>query len=108
MKIKKQHFILSVIALCSLLLADQYTKRLAISHLKGQESFVIIRRVLEFSYLENTGAAFSSFAGRQTLLICLTTLVTLLLVWKYLTLPGGKRFVPMRLCMLLILSLIHI
>lgn len=104
MKIKKQHLILSVIALCSLLLADQYTKRLAISHLKGQESFVIIRRVLEFSYLENTGAAFSSFAGRQTLLICLTTLVTLLLVWKYLTLPGGKRFVPMRLCMLLIIS----
>ena len=49
-------------------------------------------------------AAFSSFAGRQTLLICLTTLVTLLLVWKYLTLPGGKRFVPMRLCMLLIIS----
>ena len=65
---------------------------------------MIIRRVLEFSYLENTGAAFSSFAGRQTLLICLTTLVTLLLVWKYLTLPGGKRFVPMRLCMLLIIS----
>ena len=93
-----------MIALCSLLLADQYTKRLAISHLKGQEPFVIISRVLEFSYLENTGAAFSSFAGKQTLLICLTTVVTLLLLWKYLTLPDGKRFVPMRLCMLLIIS----
>ena len=99
MKIKKQHLIL-----CSLLLADQYTKWLAISHLKGQKPFVIISRVLEFSYLENTGAAFSSFAGKQTLLICLTTVVTLLLLWKYLTLPDGKRFVPMRLCMLLILS----
>ncbi len=93
-----------MIALCSLLLADQYTKQLAISHLKGQKPFVIISRVLEFSYLENTGAAFSSFAGKQTLLICLTTVVTLLLLWKYLTLPGGKRFVPMRLCMLLIIS----
>ncbi len=104
MKIKKQHLILSMIALCSLLLADQYTKWLAISHLKWQKPFVIISRVLEFSYLENTGAAFSSFAGKQTLLICLTTVVTLLLLWKYLTLPDGKRFVPMRLCMLLILS----
>lgn len=104
MKIKKQHLFLSIIALCSLLLADQYTKWLAISHLKGQEPFVIIKRVLEFSYLENTGAAFSSFAGRQTLLICLTTLVTALLLWKYLTLPCAKRFVPMRLCMLLIIS----
>lgn len=104
MKIKKQHLILSVIALCSLLLADQYTKQLAISHLKGQEPFVIISRVLEFSYLENTGAAFSSFAGRQTLLICLTTLVITLLIWKYLTLPAGKRYLPLRLCMLLILG----
>ena len=104
MKRQKQHLFFSIFALCSLLLADQYTKWLAISHLKGQKPFVIISRVLEFSYLENTGAAFSSFAGKQTLLICLTTVVTLLLLWKYLTLPDGKRFVPMRLCMLLILS----
>ena len=25
-------------------------------------------------------------------------------MWKYLTLPGERRFVPMRLCMLLIIS----
>lgn len=104
MKIKKQPLFLSVLAFCSLLLADQYTKWLAVSRLKGQEPFVIIRRVLEFSYLENTGAAFSSFMGRQALLIGLTTVVILLLLWKYLTLPGEKRFVPMRLCMLLIIS----
>ena len=104
MKRQKQHLFFSIFALCSLLLADQYTKWLAISHLKGQESFVIISRVLEFSYLENTGAAFSSFRGRQTFLIVLTTLVIMLLLWKYLTLPGESRFVPMRLCMLLILS----
>lgn len=103
-KIKKQHLIFSIIALFSLLLADQYTKQLAVSHLKGQEPFVIIDRVLEFSYLENTGAAFSSFSGRQTLLIILTSAVILLLAWKYVTLPGERRFVPMRLCILLILS----
>lgn len=104
MKAKTQHLILSVIALCSLLLADQYTKKLAVTHLKGQEPFVIISRVLEFSYLENTGAAFSSFMGRQTFLIVLTTAVTLFLLWKYLALPDGRRFVPMRLCLLFIIS----
>lgn len=104
MKMQKQHLFLSLLALCSLLLADQYTKWLAISHLKGQEPFVIISRVLEFSYLENTGAAFSSFMGRQAFLIGLTTLVIALLFWKYLTLPEGRRFVPMRLCMLFIIS----
>lgn len=104
MKIKKRSFFLSLLAFCSLLLADQYTKWLAVAHLKGQKPFVLISCVLEFSYLENTGAAFSSFMGRQSMLIGVTTLVIFLLVWKYLTLPGERRFLPMRLCMLLIIS----
>ncbi|MDE6406267.1 MAG: signal peptidase II [Lachnospiraceae bacterium] len=104
MKIQRRPLFLSIFVICSLLLADQYTKWLAISHLKGQAPFVIISRVLEFSYLENTGAAFSSFMGRQTFLIVLTTLVIVLLLWKYFMLPDGGRFVPMRLCMLLIIS----
>ena len=104
MKIQKRHLLLSIIALCSLLLAGQYTKQLAVSHLKGQEPFVLLEHVLEFSYLENTGAAFSSFMGRQAFLIALTTFVIVLLLWKYLTLPAGRRYVPMRICMLLILS----
>ena len=91
-------------ALCLLLVFDQYTKHLAILHLKGQNPIVLISRVLEFSYLENTGAAFSSFAGKQSFLILLTTLVILLVAWKYMTLPNERRFIYMRLCMLLILS----
>ena len=86
------------------MLADQYTKLLAVSHLKGKASFILIRDVLELSYLENTGAAFSSFEGKQVFLIILTALVILLLVWKYITLPEDRRFTLMRLCILLILS----
>lgn len=104
MKLQKRNLFLSLIMLCILMLADQYTKLLAISHLKEQEPFVIIRDVLEFSYLENTGAAFSSFEGRQAFLIVLTSMVILLLAWKYITLPAGPRFTLMRLCMLLILG----
>ena len=40
----------------------------------------------------------------QTFLIVLTALVIILVLWKYLTLPEGRRFLPMRLCMLLIIS----
>ncbi len=104
MSLRKRNLFLSLIVLCILVLADQYTKLLAISHLKGQEPFVLINGVLEFSYLENTGAAFSSFEGRQAFLIALTSLVILLLVWKYVTLPAERRFVWMRLCILLILG----
>lgn len=103
----KEKFILpfaSFMILCLLLVFDQYTKRLAVAHLKGQAPFVLIDRVLEFNYLENTGAAFSSFSGKQTFLILLTALVILLLLWKYVTLPMTSRLLGMRFCMLLILS----
>lgn len=93
-------FIISGLLLCF----DQYTKGLAATRLKGQAPFVLIDRVLEFNYLENTGAAFSSFSGKQTFLILLTTLVILLVIWKYLTLPTDRRFLGMRLCLLLIVS----
>ena len=94
----------AVLALFLLLCFDQYTKQLAITHLKGQDSFVIIKRILELSYLENTGAAFSSFAGRQTFLILLTSVVIIIMVWKFLTLPAKRRFYGMRICLLLIIS----
>ena len=107
MKNQKQKFILlfaSFMVLCLLLLLDQYTKHLAVVRLKGQAPVVLIDRVLEFNYLENTGAAFSSFSGKQTFLILLTTLVILLLLWKYMTLPITRRLLGMRFCILLILS----
>lgn len=94
----------SLIGIFLLILLDQYTKHLAILHLKGQPSFVLLDRILEFSYLENIGAAFSSFSGKQTFLIVLTTLVIIVLAWRYFTLPAGKRFLWIRTCLLFILS----
>ena len=104
MKSQKRNLIFSLLMLCVLMGVDQFTKLLAISRLKGQPSFIILQSVLEFSYLENTGAAFSSFEGRQAFLITLTVVVILLLAWKLFTLPANRRFTPMRLCMLFILS----
>lgn len=104
MKTQKQKIFWSVIAFCILLLADQYTKRLAMLHLKGKPPIVLLNRILEFSYLENTGAAFSSFSGRQTFLIVLTALVILVLAWRYFTIPTNGRYLWIRLCLLFILS----
>lgn len=104
MKTQKRNYFRFAISFCSLLLADQYTKYLAILHLKGKPPVVLLDKILEFSYLENTGAAFSSFSGMQTFLIVLTTLVIAVLAWQYFTLPAGARFVWIRLCLLFILS----
>lgn len=53
---------------------DQWTKYLAILHLKGQENFVLWPGVFELEYRENTGAAFSIMQGQSWFLIGFTTL----------------------------------
>lgn len=92
-------FILSV-----LIYIDQLTKRLAVSHLKGQTAFPLIPDFLEFSYVENTGAAFSIFRGQQTFLLLLTGVIMLFLVIKYFQIPKHRHYLPMKISFLLIIS----
>jgi lipoprotein signal peptidase len=87
-----------------LVLLDQLTKAAAGSRLKGQPDYPLLADILEFSYLENTGAAFSSFLGKQGFLITLTSLVMLFLLVKYVQIPEGKHYLPMHLSLLLIIS----
>lgn len=96
--------VFSLIGIFLLILLDQYTKRLAVLHLKGRPSFILLDRILEFSYLENTGAAFSSFSGKQTFLIVLTILVITVLAWRYFTLPAKKRYLGIQICLLFVIS----
>ena len=53
---------------------DQWTKRLAAAHLKSAPR-VLIDGVLELTYAENTGAAWSMLSGKQILLIALTAVM---------------------------------
>ena len=70
-----------------LIFIDQAVKFLAASRLKGQADYPLLPGILEFSYLENTGAAFSSFMGKKGFLITLTTFAMLFLILKYLQIP---------------------
>lgn len=60
---------------------DQLVKYLVVVYLKPVGSVTIIPKVLNFTYLENNGAAFSIFAGKQIFLIILTSVA--LLAWTY-------------------------
>lgn len=92
--------------LCTIVLlyADQMTKSLAVKNLKNKADYPLIKGILEFSYLENTGAAFSSFLGKQGFLITLTLCVMLLIIWKYFHIPEGRHYLPMRIGFVLIIS----
>ena len=59
---------------------DQYTKRLAVIHLKDGKDFVLIKNILSFSYLENTGAAWGVLSGKITLFAAFTCILIVLII----------------------------
>ncbi len=76
-----------------LILIDQFTKKLAVTHLKGQEPIVIWKNVFELRYLENRGAAFGILQNRRSLFLVLTVMVLLVILYIYLKrIPSERRF----------------
>lgn len=86
----------------ALVAADQFTKWLAVVNLKDQEALVLIPGVFELHYLENRGAAFGMFQGKQFLFMAGAALVFLVILFFYRKIPLGKRFFPLRFCAVLI------
>lgn len=65
-------YVLVLTAAALLLLVDRVTKQLVLAYLKPIGSYTVIGGLLEFSYLENTGAAFGLFQGRTWVLVLIT------------------------------------
>lgn len=76
-----------------LIFIDQLTKRLAVTHLKGQEPIVLWKNVFELRYLENRGAAFGILQNQRMFFLILTVLVLLVIIYVYLKrIPNERRF----------------
>ena len=71
---------------------DQWTKHLAVLHLKGQEDIVWIPGVFQLQYLENHGAAFGILQGQQWIFFLLTLAYLIIAVWIYFRIPRTKRY----------------
>lgn len=76
-----------LIALAALAV-DLYTKALAVSRLAGN-SFPVIDNILNFTYVENTGAAFGMLKDGNVFLI-ISTVIILAAVIVYLTIKKPK------------------
>ncbi len=65
---------------------DVLTKRLAVAHLKGKPSFVLIPDVFQFTYRENSGAAFGSLSDQRWVFMSVSTIailaITLYVLYK--------------------------
>ncbi len=87
-----------------LIFFDQWTKRLAVTHLKGKPAFVIIEGVFELFYSENRGAAFSILQGKQGFLFLITLAVLVFTVYALIKMPVSRRFLPLTVCLNMLAS----
>ncbi|MGI6070605.1 MAG: signal peptidase II [Blautia sp.] len=90
-----------IIWLTILIWFDQWTKLLAVQHLKGQSSIPLIKGVLELQYLENRGAAFGMLQNFQWVFVVLCAVFLIGAIVFYWLLPSTKRMLPLHiLCIL--------
>lgn len=88
------YMIMAVVVIALLLGLDQWTKYLAVTHLKDQPNIVLIRGVLELEYLENRGAAFGVLQNQQWLFSVLTVVFLAFACFVLWRLPKTRHFLP--------------
>lgn len=81
-------FVLSTI----LILLDQWSKRLALIHLKAYEAHPLIPGVLELLRIENTGAAFGILKGHMTFFYGITAIVGVFILFVLFKTPPHKKY----------------
>ena len=69
--------------------ADQFTKFLTVANIALGEELPFLPGLLQFTYVQNTGAAFSSFEGQQWLFALIFAVFTGLILWEYYKKPMG-------------------
>ena len=67
--------------------ADQITKYLTVANIPLYADVPFIPKLLQLTYVQNTGAAFSSFEGQQWLFAVIFLFFTGYLIWEF----SGKR-----------------
>ena len=92
----------SIIAIIILTIIDQITKYAAVSTVKVNGPVEFLFGLFQFRYVENTGAAFSSFSDNTAVLAVLTSVILV----SCLIVLLSKKIKPlfMNVCLLLVIS----
>lgn len=83
---------------------DQWTKLLAVTHLKDQAPYVLLDGIFELYYSENRGAAFGMLQGKQGFFFLIAIVVIAGVCWILYKMPASRRFLPLTFCLFLLVS----
>ena len=82
-------FFYYVLFVAGIVAADQVTKYLTVLYIPSLGVQPLIPGLLQISYVQNTGAAFSSFEGQQWLFALIFAVFTGLIFYEYFKKPMG-------------------
>ena len=93
------------IIVCFLLIwIDQYTKQLAVLHLKDQPSYSIVDGVFELNYLENRGAAFGMLQNQKGFFLLISAIVLIAIAYILIKIPDNRKYNILHILLVLIAS----
>ena len=82
-------FLAFTIFAAGIVAADQFTKFLTVANIALYEDVPFIPGLLQLTYVQNTGAAFSSFEGQQWMFALIFAAFTVGIFWEYFKKPMG-------------------
>lgn len=87
-----------------LIAIDQITKYIALINLKPISSTVFIKGFMDFTFVENRGAAFGILEGQRWFFVVITVIISVAIIYAFLKLPNKKEYMYLRVSLVLILS----
>lgn len=99
---KKLLILLDILGICALVALDQYTKYLAVIHLKDKPAFIILNGILELNYLENKGAAFGMLQNQKAFFIFVAVVILGVIGYVLIKTPDNKKYRILHLLLSLI------
>ena len=87
-----------------LVLFDQWTKYMVLTHIKPVSSIPLIENVLSFTYHENRGAVWGIMQGQIPILIVTTVLILAAVFYVFYKIPNTKKYIWLRIVSILLVS----
>ena len=96
--------IVPIILAVILFIIDQATKYIALTKLKPLGSVTFIDGFMDFTFVENRGAAFGILNGRVWLLLVIAAVICIVIIAAMLKMPNTKEYKWLKWSLMLILA----
>ena len=103
-KNKIKIYIIPILCIGLLVAFDQITKFIVRTSFALYESHPLIKNVFHLTYIQNTGIAWGMFKNGRIIFLILTVLVLLVCAGIYAKIPENRRFTPIRVCLVFLVS----